>query len=135
MEFNCKLSQSEAEDMIKPVFEKEIKEALFAVEDSKAPGPYGFTSKIFKAAWDVVGKDVCLAIQEFFSSRKLLGEVNATLISLVPKIATPNKVSDFRLIACCNVLYKCISKIMTSRIKKVLGKLVNDNQSAFIAGR
>lgn len=61
--------------------------------------------------------------------------MNATLISLVPKIQTPNKVSDFRPIACCNVLYKCISKIITNRVKEVLGKLVNENQSAFIAGR
>ncbi|GJX32724.1 RNA-directed DNA polymerase, eukaryota, reverse transcriptase zinc-binding domain protein [Tanacetum coccineum] len=66
---------------------------------------------------------------------KLLGEVNATLISLIPKLQNPNKVSDFRPIACCNVLYKCISKIVTNRIKGVLRKLVNESQSAFIAGR
>ncbi|GJY43525.1 RNA-directed DNA polymerase, eukaryota, reverse transcriptase zinc-binding domain protein [Tanacetum coccineum] len=55
--------------------------------------------------------------------------------SLVPKIYTPGKVSDFRPTACCNVLYKCISKIMTNRYKGVLGTLVNENQSAFIGGR
>ena len=68
-------------------------------------------------------------------SRKLLGEINATVISLIPKVQQPNKVSDFRPIACCNVLYKCISKILTSRIKGALDKLVNFNQSAFIPGR
>ncbi|GKD37780.1 RNA-directed DNA polymerase, eukaryota, reverse transcriptase zinc-binding domain protein [Tanacetum coccineum] len=50
-------------------------------------------------------------------------------------MTTPDKVSDFRPIACCNVLYKCISKILTNRIKWVLGKIVNENQSAFIEGR
>ncbi|GJT86252.1 RNA-directed DNA polymerase, eukaryota, reverse transcriptase zinc-binding domain protein [Tanacetum coccineum] len=55
--------------------------------------------------------------------------------SLVPKIDTPDKVSDFRPIACCNVLYKCISKILTNRIKEGLSKIVNLNQSAFIHGR
>lgn len=63
------------------------------------------------------------------------GGVNATTIALVPKLDTPLKVSDFRPIACCNVLYKCISKILTTRIKNVLGKIVNKNQSAFIPGR
>ncbi|GJZ84343.1 RNA-directed DNA polymerase, eukaryota, reverse transcriptase zinc-binding domain protein [Tanacetum coccineum] len=62
-------------------------------------------------------------------------EVNATLIALVPKSTTPQKVSDFRPIACCNVIYKCISKILTNRIKTALSHIVDDNQSAFIPGR
>ncbi|GKB20800.1 RNA-directed DNA polymerase, eukaryota, reverse transcriptase zinc-binding domain protein, partial [Tanacetum coccineum] len=66
---------------------------------------------------------------------KMLGELNATLISLVPKIQTPIKVSDFRHIACCNVLYNCISNILTSRIKNGLKKLIQINQSAFIPRR
>ncbi|GKE42877.1 RNA-directed DNA polymerase, eukaryota, reverse transcriptase zinc-binding domain protein, partial [Tanacetum coccineum] len=63
------------------------------------------------------------------------GEVNATLIALVPKMKTPLKVTDFRPIACCNVVYKCISKILTNMIKHVLNKLVDQNQSAFLPGR
>ncbi|GJV14338.1 RNA-directed DNA polymerase, eukaryota, reverse transcriptase zinc-binding domain protein [Tanacetum coccineum] len=95
----------------------------------------GFTFEFFKKAWDIVGDEVCLAIKEFFRNGKLLGEVNSTLISLIPKTSTPNKVSEFRPIACCNVLYKCISKILTNRIKSGLEKVVHINQSAFIPGR
>ncbi|GJW81795.1 RNA-directed DNA polymerase, eukaryota, reverse transcriptase zinc-binding domain protein [Tanacetum coccineum] len=130
-----RVSSSDADDMTKAVTSKEIKEALFDIEDNKAPGPDGFSSKIFKKAWPVVGDDVCMAIKEFFHNWKLLGEVNATLISLVPKIETPTKVSDFRPIACCNVIYKCISKILTNMIKNSLCKVVSPNQSAFIPGR
>lgn len=38
-------------------------------------------------------------------------------------------------IACYNVVYKCISKILTGRINRCLDKLINKNQSAFISGR
>ncbi|GJV02632.1 RNA-directed DNA polymerase, eukaryota, reverse transcriptase zinc-binding domain protein [Tanacetum coccineum] len=55
--------------------------------------------------------------------------------SLMPKFDTPDKVSAFRPIPCCNVLYKCISKILTNRIKDGLSKVVSLNQSAFIPGR
>ncbi|GJT93496.1 RNA-directed DNA polymerase, eukaryota, reverse transcriptase zinc-binding domain protein [Tanacetum coccineum] len=132
---NNKLNFDEAMRMVRPVNDEEIRDAMFGINDSKAPGPDGFTAKFFKATWKIIGKDICMAVRDFFLIGKLLGEVNATLISLVPKIPTPSKVSDFRPIVCCNVLYKCISKIMTNRIKEALGKIVNENQSAFIAGR
>ncbi|GKG02589.1 RNA-directed DNA polymerase, eukaryota, reverse transcriptase zinc-binding domain protein, partial [Tanacetum coccineum] len=109
--------------------------AMFDIDDNKAPGPDGFTAKFFKKAWHIVGSDVCNAVKEFFVKGKLLGEMNATLITLVPKLSTPNKVSDFRPIACCNVTYKCISKIITNRIKGVLDSIVHKNQSAFIHER
>ncbi|GKC77153.1 RNA-directed DNA polymerase, eukaryota, reverse transcriptase zinc-binding domain protein, partial [Tanacetum coccineum] len=90
--------------MVRPISDAEIKNAIFEIEDSKAPGPSGYTARFYKSAWSIIGKEICQAIKEFFSTRKLSGEVNATLISLVPKIPIPKKVSDFRPIACCNVL-------------------------------
>lgn len=79
--------------------------------------------------------DIYRAVKQFFQDGIMTRGVNDTTIALVPKLDTPLKVSDFRPIACCNVLYKCISKIITNRIKNVLGKIVNKNQSAFIPGR
>nr|GEW21406.1 hypothetical protein [Tanacetum cinerariifolium] len=115
-------TNDEAQRMCSRVSEVEIKNAIFDIEDSKALGPNGFTGRFYKSAWIIIGKDMYKAIQEFFVTGKILGEVNATLISLVPKLKIPNKVFDFRPIACFNVLYKCISKIVTNRIKRVLGK-------------
>nr|GEU69123.1 RNA-directed DNA polymerase, eukaryota, reverse transcriptase zinc-binding domain protein [Tanacetum cinerariifolium] len=51
-------------------------------------GPDGY-SRFYKTAWSIVGKEVSQDVREFFNTRKLLGEVNATLISLVPKIPIP----------------------------------------------
>ncbi|GJV29184.1 reverse transcriptase domain, reverse transcriptase zinc-binding domain protein [Tanacetum coccineum] len=92
---------------------KEVKADLFDICDNKAPGPDGYTTK----------------------KGRMLGKVNATLITLVPKSSTPKIVFDYRPIACCNVLYKIISKILTNRIKNVLCKLVDPSQSAFIPCR
>ncbi|GJW74463.1 RNA-directed DNA polymerase, eukaryota, reverse transcriptase zinc-binding domain protein [Tanacetum coccineum] len=121
--------------VLREVNDREIKDAMFTIGDNKAPGPDGFSAKFFKNAWHIVCKDVCRAVKEFFSNGQRLGELNATIISLVPKIESPFKVSGFRPIACCNVVYKCISKILTRRIKGCLDKLINLNQSAFIPSR
>ncbi|KAL0406576.1 UNVERIFIED_CONTAM: hypothetical protein Slati_3971500 [Sesamum latifolium] len=49
--------------------------------------------------------------KDFFTMGKLLKQVNATLLTLIPKVAAPSSVGDYRLISCCNVLYKIITKI------------------------
>ncbi|GKF25928.1 RNA-directed DNA polymerase, eukaryota, reverse transcriptase zinc-binding domain protein, partial [Tanacetum coccineum] len=127
--FYNKISNKEAYSMVSDVSSKEIKDALFDIGDNKAPGPDGYSAVFFKKAWKVIGEDFCNAIKEFFTARKMLNDLNSTVVSLIPKIQNHLKVT------CCNVVYKCISKVITGRIKKVLGKLVNINQSAFVAGR
>nr|GEV06485.1 hypothetical protein [Tanacetum cinerariifolium] len=79
--------------------------------------------------------EVCVAVFDFFNNGRLLKEVNATIIALVPKSISPQKVSDFRPISCCNVLYKIITKIIANRIKGSLGVLVDESQNAFIPSR
>ncbi|GJR32911.1 reverse transcriptase domain-containing protein [Tanacetum coccineum] len=90
------------------VTDNEIKTAMFGINDNKAPGPNGYTAYFFKKAWDVVSFDVCRAVKEFFTNGKLLKEVNSTLIALIPKLSYACNVTEYRPIACCNVLYKCI---------------------------
>ncbi|GJV21624.1 hypothetical protein Tco_1370644 [Tanacetum coccineum] len=49
--------------MIRDVSNEEIKVVLFDIEDDKAPGPDGFTSKFFKASWDSMGNDLCYDVK------------------------------------------------------------------------
>nr|GEU29040.1 RNA-directed DNA polymerase, eukaryota, reverse transcriptase zinc-binding domain protein [Tanacetum cinerariifolium] len=70
-----KLTETEATEMIKNVSDKEIKEALFDIDSSKAAGLDG---------------------EGILWEWEILGEINATLISLVPKFDTPNKRSQTR---------------------------------------
>nr|GEX03803.1 RNA-directed DNA polymerase, eukaryota, reverse transcriptase zinc-binding domain protein [Tanacetum cinerariifolium] len=55
--FDKTVNSIDAEEMIAQINDTEIKNAIFDIEDDKAPGPDGFTAKFFKVAWDVVGKD------------------------------------------------------------------------------
>ena len=53
-----------------------------------------FNFKFVKEAWKTVGDHVCKAIKEFFDIGKLLGELNATVMLLIPKSKTPCKVNS-----------------------------------------
>ncbi|GJT38457.1 RNA-directed DNA polymerase, eukaryota, reverse transcriptase zinc-binding domain protein [Tanacetum coccineum] len=133
--FTTKISDEEASFMIRDGNDKEIKAPMFGINDCKSHGPDGYTACFFKKARHVVGANVCKTVKEFFRNGKLLREVNSTLIALIPKVVQAFNVTDYRPIACCNVLYKCISKILTARIKNGLDKVVNLSKSAFIHGR
>ncbi|KAL0308180.1 UNVERIFIED_CONTAM: Transposon TX1 uncharacterized protein [Sesamum angustifolium] len=129
------LSDDEARAIIRPVTIDEVKTAFFDIEEDKAPGPDGFSSGFFKTAWPVVGGEVSIAIMDFFKTGRLLKQVNATLLILIPKVRTPHSVADFRSISCCNVIYKVITKILVSRIRESLDLLISPSQNAFVLGR
>ncbi|XP_071723925.1 uncharacterized protein [Rutidosis leptorrhynchoides] len=118
-----------------PVSDAEIKSTLFSLAKGKAPGLDGFSAEFFKSNWEIVGPLVLEAVYNFFHTGRLLREVNATILTLVPKVPNASAVSDFRLIACCNTIYKVITKILANRIAAVLNDLISPSQNAFVKGR
>ncbi|GJW77266.1 protein LAZ1 [Tanacetum coccineum] len=122
-------------NMVREVTNKEIKTAMFDIGDDKALGPDGFTFTFFEKSWHIVSNDVCNAVRDFFNNGCLLKEINHTFLALIRKVSTPLKVNDYRHISCCNVIYKCISKILTNHVIKGIKDVVSDNQSAFIPER
>lgn len=61
--------------------------------------------------------------------------MNHIFLALIPKTIGASKVDQFRPIALCNVSFKIITKIIASRLRRVLEKIVAPTQSAFIPNR
>ncbi|KAL2225109.1 UNVERIFIED_CONTAM: hypothetical protein Sindi_3044700 [Sesamum indicum] len=129
------ITDEEANQLLLPLSADDVKQAVFDIADDKAPGPDGYSSRFFKAAWPVVGEEVTRAVLDFFSTGKLLKQINSTILALIPKVHTPMSVNDFRPISCCNVLYKIIAKLLVQKISVLLDKIVSPCQTAFIPGR
>ena len=118
------ISSSKHMYWLSPITDEEIKKTLFSLKDNKAPGLDGFSVGFFKKSWSIVGLDTINASRSFFSRGRLLKQVNATTIHLIPKVPNPSKIKYFRPISCCNTIYKCIAKLIANRIKGVLSDLV-----------
>ncbi|XP_028097038.1 uncharacterized protein LOC114296911 [Camellia sinensis] len=116
--FPCIVNASMNSQLTGSVSNAEIRATLFDMSPSKAPGIDGLTAGFYQAYWDV-----------------MLRSINHTLISLIPKVPHPVKVSQYRPISLCIVLYKIISKILAKRLAPLLPSLVSENQSGFVTGR
>lgn len=105
---------------------------MWSILDDKAPGLAGYNSHNYKAAWPVIGNEVIFAVQEFFATGKLLRVWNTTVVSLIPKTKCPTVLGDFQPIACCHTIYKCISKLIFSKLSPVLKYVISQNQGALL---
>lgn len=92
-------------------------------------------SFFFKNVWSTVGEDVIETVKEFFTTGGLLKQFNTTTLTIIPKVQNPVGLNDFRPKVCCTVIYKVMTKIITSRMGKVLGKIINMAQLAFVPGK
>ncbi|XP_021741304.1 uncharacterized protein LOC110707584 [Chenopodium quinoa] len=129
------LSSSSIDILTSVVTTYEIDNALAQIRDDKAPGIYGFNVVFFKKAWPMIKTDIYAAIFFFFETGVIAKQWNCTTITLVPKVQHPSYVKKFRPIAYCTMLYKLISKVLTKRISKVVGTVINDAQAGFIPGK
>ena len=112
-----------------------MKDAVFALKRHSSPGPDGFTGAFFTSFWEIIGSSVIAAIQNFFSSRKILKSLNTFFLALIPKSGAPKSFNDYRPISLLNFSFKIITQIMASRLAPLLPSLVSPNQAAFIRGR
>ncbi|XP_023892304.2 uncharacterized protein LOC112004307 [Quercus suber] len=77
----------------------------------------------------VIAKKDCL------NSGKILSSINLTHITLIPKRKNPEYMAHFRPISLCNVIFKIVSKVLADKLKKILGMIISECQSAFVLER
>ncbi|GKC50994.1 RNA-directed DNA polymerase, eukaryota, partial [Tanacetum coccineum] len=134
-QFHKILLKDQADDLERGVSRDEIRRAVWNCGDNKSPGPDGFTFEFFKKYWDAVGSDFCEAIEHFFTSGGFSKGCNSSFVTLIPKIIDAKFVNDFRPISLIGCVYKVVTKVLANRLVSVIGDLVSDTQSAFVAGR
>ncbi|KAL4603074.1 hypothetical protein ACB092_10G099600 [Castanea dentata] len=103
----CCISEEENMVLNRIPMPEEIKEALFRMQDLKAPSPDGFPALFYNEFGPIVGNAVIQAVIEFFENGSM--PANGSLI--------------------------IISKLLVAKLRPLLHKIISPCQSAFIPGR
>jgi len=113
----------------------EVSLALKQMYPLKTPGPNGMPLLFFQHFWPKVDEEVTRTILDFLNSGIVPPNFNQTYVVLFPKCKEPKKITDFRPISLCNVVYKIAFKVIANRLKKILPSIISDTQNAFVHGR
>lgn len=123
------------EKLLEEFREEEVRFALSPMHPTKSPSPDSMPPIFYQQYWDVVGPNVISCIMQSLSFGLMPYALNETYICLIPKAKCPQKVTKFRPISLCNVIYKIMSKVLANRLKKILPEVISEAQSAFVPRR
>ena len=98
----------------------EVESALKKMEPLKALEPNKLPLLFFQKYWPNIGDEFSLAILSCLNSGSIPPSINHTFITLIPKVKSPTKVSEYRPISLWNILYKLVSKVVANKFKNFL---------------
>ena len=81
----------------------------------------------------MLGDEVYVAVLDCVNNYKIPKEINHTNITLIPKVKSPESMTENRPISLCNVIDKLVSKVLANRLKSIFPFIISKNQSAFQA--
>jgi hypothetical protein len=129
------LSEADNNLLIAPFSLEEIEDAVKDNDGSKCPSPDGFNFAFIKAFWDLMKHKVRILFDQFSGNDCLPRCLLSYFLTLIPKVKSPQGLGDFRPISLLGCWYKLLSKVLASRLAKVIGALIPKTQSAFLKGR
>jgi hypothetical protein len=132
---STRIDQTINDDLCRPYSNEEIKEALFQMGPTKAPGSDGVPAMFYQKHWNILENDICNAVRAFLGGEEIPEGLCDTIIVLIPKVSRAEKLANYRPISLCNVLYNIASKVLANRLKGVLPNIIAEEQSAFVSGR
>ncbi|GBG61292.1 hypothetical protein CBR_g19825 [Chara braunii] len=119
----------------RPITEEELKQTGKEMAPGKCPGRDGLTVEFYRACGDVLFPPLVEVYNEVLGEGKLGGAITHGVISVMFKKGDKAHIRNYRPISVLNVNYKLLAKTLALRLGRILPKLVERDQGAFVHGR
>ncbi|CAH9085655.1 unnamed protein product [Cuscuta epithymum] len=130
-----KISEEQRINFMKEADLEEVKRVVFSLNSFSSPGPDGLQAVVYKKFWDTVGSTITNFVNTSLRTGSIPAQILKANMVLIPKNEAPEVAGNFRPIILLNVVYKVISKLLVSRMRKWIGQIIGPFQSSFVPGR
>ncbi|GAA0168981.1 hypothetical protein LIER_40685 [Lithospermum erythrorhizon] len=130
-----RVQDSDKHNLSRSVSAEEVESVMLSMKIGKTPLSDGFTIEFYKDTWPIIKNSVIDAVKDFFATSHMPRFFNSTTITLIPKVSCPQHMRDFRPISCFNTIYKCITTILTNRLKVTLQNVGGKQQTTYVPSR
>lgn len=110
------MSEEDNLELTKPFTEQEVKEVVFSMKETSAPGPDGFGVAFYKNCWGIVKENLMEMVNDFYRENLDIARLNYGVITLIPKVLEAKNVKQFRPICLLNVSFKIFTKLIAERL-------------------
>ena len=115
LRWQAALSEEDSLSLCSLVSDEEIKHGLWSLKAFKALSSNGLHARFFQRFWMIVRESIWKEVKQIFKDNKVPKYLNRTNIVLIPKIAGPKTLGNYRPISLCNTVYKIVSKMIVAR--------------------
>lgn len=131
----ARLSESERTSCEGPLTLAEASIALDRSNRNKSPGADGLTVEFYSHFWGKLGELLVAVFNLGLENGELPESMKASITRLIHKRDDKRLLKNWRPISLLNVDYKICSKAVSLRLAKVLGSIVDPDQTCSIPGR
>ena len=115
---------------------QECENALDSFQTNKTPGNDGIPIEFYKRCWNIISQPFLESVNESFEKGEMSNSQKQAVITLIEKKGKDRCfIENWRPISLLNVDAKILSKVIATRIKKVLPDIIHHNQSGCVSDR
>ena len=129
------LNDKETLDCDGEVTDTECSEAIGNMKLNKSPGLDGLTVEFYRAFWGKLKIVLTDIYNKSYNEALMSYSQRSSILSLLFKKGDPLCLDNYRPISLLNVDLKLISHVLAQRLKKVLPKIINVDQTGYVKNR